>query len=199
MSNEPRPPATAPAVGGSFDEIVLPHLQAAHRLARCLLRNEHDAEDVVQEASLRAFRYFRTFTGGSGRAWFLRIVRNTCYSWSGSGFPTPAAPFDEQRHSRCRSVSDPEALVLRIDDARLIDRAMSHLSDGVRELLVLREVEGLSYRELADVMGVPMGTVMSRLSRARQAFRDVLDDQLKQWGAAATAAPRGQEANAVLV
>jgi RNA polymerase sigma-70 factor (ECF subfamily) len=168
MSNEPRPPATAPAVGGSFDEIVLPHLQAAHRLARCLLRNEHDAEDVVQEASLRAFRYFRTFTGGSGRAWFLRIVRNTCYSWSGSGFPAPAAPFDEQRHSSRRSV-------------------------------VLREVEGLSYRELADVMGVPMGTVMSRLSRARQAFRDVLDDQLKQWGAATTAAPRGPEANAVLV
>ena len=78
MSNGLCRPAPAPAIGESFDEVVLPHLDAAYRLARWLMRNEHDAEDVVQEASLRAFRYFRTFTGGNGRAWFLRIVRNTC-------------------------------------------------------------------------------------------------------------------------
>ena len=107
MSNERRRPVTAQhAIGESFDEVVLPHLAAARRLARWLLRNEHDAEDVVQESSLRAFRYFRTFTGGNGRAWFLRIVRNTCWSWRSDGFPTPTDPFDEEQHSRTHPGSE---------------------------------------------------------------------------------------------
>ena len=182
MSNERCRPTTAPAIGESFDEVVLPHLDAAYRLARWLMRNEHDAEDVVQEASLRAFRYFRTFTGGDGRAWFLRIVRNTCCGWRGHSFQAQTDPFDEEQHSSARPASDPETLVLQTDDVRLIEQAMRHLPGRFRELLVLRELEGLSYRELADVMGIPIGTVMSSLSRARQAFRGAVDTQLKQSG-----------------
>ena len=183
-------PATAPAIGESFDEVVLPHLDAAYRLARGLLRNEHDAEDVVQEASLRAFRYFRTFTGGNGRAWFLRIVRNACYGWRTHSVQAPSDPFDEERHSSARPACDPETLALQTDDVRFIERAMSNLPDRFRELLVLRELEGLSYQELAGVMGIPVGTVMSSLSRARQAFRGAMDNQLKRCGIPKRTHPR---------
>ncbi|RPI55726.1 MAG: sigma-70 family RNA polymerase sigma factor [Acidobacteria bacterium] len=183
----------------SFDEVVLPHLDAGYRLARWLMRNEHDAEDVVQEASLRAFRYFRTFRGGNGRAWFLRIVRNTARGWHGCRLPLPTEPFDEERHGSDRPASDPETLVLQTDDALLIEQAMRHLPARSRELLVLRELEGLSYRELADVMGIPVGTVMSSLWRARQEFRGALDDRLKQSGVAERTHPRKDETCAVLV
>jgi RNA polymerase sigma-70 factor, ECF subfamily len=189
---------TAHAIGESFDEVVLPHLDAARRLARWLLRNEHDAEDVVQEASLRAFRYFRTFAGGNGRAWFLRIVRNTCWSWRSDGFPGPTDPFDEEAHSRAHPGSDPETLLLRTDDVIVVDRAMRALPNRFREVLVLREVEGLTYRELADMRGIPMGTVMSRLSRARGAFREALDHELKRSCAPRAASIREQEPDAVL-
>ncbi len=189
----------ATASGVSFDEVVLPHLDAAHRLARWLMRNEHDAEDVVQEASLRAFRYFRTFAGANGRVWFLRIVRNTCYGWRGDACPAPIDPFDEEQHSGALPAPDPETLLLQTDDVALIDRAMSTLPARFRELLVLRELEGLSYRELADVMGIPIGTVMSSLSRARQAMRTALKNELKQSGIPRTTHPRQQEAGAVLV
>jgi RNA polymerase sigma-70 factor (ECF subfamily) len=180
MNNSFCPPSTRPASGESFDEVVLPHLDAAIRLARWQMRNEHDAEDVVQEASLRAFRYFRTFSGGNGRAWFLRIVRNTCWGWRGHGVQPPTDLFDEEQHSGGRSASDPETLLLQTDDVTSIERAMRNLPDRFRELLVLRELEGLSYRELADQLGIPMGTVMSSLSRARQAFRAALNDQLQR-------------------
>src|SRR5688572_20385250 len=179
MSNEPYRPATTPALGENFDDVVLPHLDAAYRLARWLMRNEHDAEDVVQEASLRAFRYFRTFSGGNGRAWFLRIVRNTGCGWRGHSVRAPTDPFDEEQHSSAWPASDPETLLLQTDDVRLIEQAMSHLPDRFRELLVRRELEGLSHRDLADVMGIPIGTVMSRLSRAREALRGALDSELK--------------------
>jgi RNA polymerase sigma-70 factor (ECF subfamily) len=162
----------------TFEDVVLPHLDAGYRLARWLVRNEHDAEDVVQEASLRAFRYFRTFAGGNGRAWFLRIVRNTCHGGR-RPFQAVTDPFDEERHSTLQSGHDPEALMLRTDTAVFIERAISSLPDRFRELLVLRELEGLSYRELADVMEIPIGTVMSGLSRAREALRLVVSDELK--------------------
>ena len=191
-------PATAPTLGHSFEEVVLPHLDAAYRLARWLMRNDHDAEDVVQEASLRALRYFRTFTGGNGRAWFLRIVRNTCWGWPDHSAHAPTDPFDEEQHSSAQPASDPETLLLHTDDVTLIERAMSSLPDRFRELLVLRELEDLSYRELADVMGIPMGTVMSGLSRARQAFRRALNNQLKQCGIPQRTHPREQEADTVL-
>jgi RNA polymerase sigma-70 factor (ECF subfamily) len=170
-------PSAATAIVESFDEIVLPNLDAAYRLAHWLLRNEHDAEDVVQEASLRALRYFRTFTGGSGRAWFLRIVRNTSLNWQRRRFRARTDSFDEEQHSGDRAASDPETVLLQTDDAVLIKRAMSTLSDRFREVLVLRELEDLSYRELADVMGIPIGTVMSRLSRARQALHRALESR----------------------
>ena len=179
MSNERCGPAPAPAIGQSFDEVVLPHLNAAYRLARWRLRHEQDAEDVVQEALLRAFRYFGTFTGGNGRAWFLRIVRNTSCGWRARSFHAPTDLFDEAHHSTVRPGFDPEALLLHTDDVTLIERAMSHLPDRFREVLVLRELEGLSYREVAGVMGIPMGTVMSSLSRARQAFRGAVNNQLQ--------------------
>ena len=161
----------------SFEEVVLPHLDAAYRLARWMTRNEHDAEDVVQEASLRALRYFRTFAGGNGRAWFLRIVRNTCHGGH-RRIGTLSDPFDEERHSTRQTASDPEAMLLRTDTADLIERAIGSLPARFRELLILREMEGLSYRELADVMEIPIGTVMSGLSRAREALRGAVGDEL---------------------
>jgi RNA polymerase sigma-70 factor (ECF subfamily) len=199
MSNQRRQSAIAPAGGESFDEVVLPHLDVAYRLARWLMRNEHDAEDVVQEASLRAFRYFRTFTGGDGRAWFLRIVRNTCAGWDGHRFNRLTDPFDEEQHHSAHAAPDPEALLLQTDDATLIARAMHNLPDRLHQVLVLRELEGLSYRELADVMGIPMGTVMSTLSRARQALRGAVDTELNASVIPARTAVREQEADTALV
>lgn len=169
---------TESAIGESFDEVVLPHREAAYRLACWLLRNEHDAEDAVQEASLRAFRYFRTFTGGNGRAWFLRIVRNACADWRGHSDHAVTDLFDEEEHVNEGRASDPEELLLQTDRVALIERAMRTLPDRFRELLVRRELEGLSYRDLADVLEIPLGTVMSRLSRARVALRGALDSEL---------------------
>ena len=177
MSNALSRPVTALAPDESFDDVVLPHLPAAHRLARRLMRNEHDAEDVVQEASLRAFRYFGTFTGGSGRAWFFRIVRNTCYGWLGHASHGVTDTFDEEQHSGGRPASDPETLLLQTAHATVIERAVRNLPARFQRLLVLREFEGLSYRELANALEIPIGTVMSRLSRARQALRDAIDSE----------------------
>jgi RNA polymerase sigma-70 factor (ECF subfamily) len=157
-----------------FHTVVVPHLEAGRRLARWLVRDEIDAEDVVQEASLRALRYFGTFSGDDGRAWFLRIVRNICSGWHTRRGLATADPFDEESHSHLRPPSTPEALLLQTDDASRVARAMAHLSERARELLRLRELEGLTYRELAEVMDIPMGTVMSGLARARAAFRDAL-------------------------
>jgi RNA polymerase sigma-70 factor, ECF subfamily len=175
--------AIVPPHSASFDTVVLPHLDAACRLARWLMRNEPDAEDVVQEASLRAFRYFRTFTGGDARAWFLRIVRNTCYGRRRRGARPSIDPFDEDQHSTSVAQANPEALLLRVDEAKSLARALNRLPDHFHQLLLLREVEGLSYRELAAASGIPIGTVMSRLSRARRALRDAVQQE-------ADAAPR---------
>ena len=183
--------AAVSTIGDSFDEVVLPHLDAAYRLARWLMRNEFDAEDAVQEASLRAFRYFRTFTGGNGRAWFLRIVRNTCCSWRSRSVQALTDLFDEEQHSSARPASDPETLVLHTDDITLIERTLSNLPDRFREVLVLRELEDLTYREIADVMGIPIGTVMSSLSRARQAFRSALNNELRRSDVPTRTHPRG--------
>jgi RNA polymerase sigma-70 factor (ECF subfamily) len=197
MSNQLFRPDNTPQNRESFDDVVLPHLDAAYRLARWLTRNDHDAEDVVQEASLRAFRHFQTFTGGNGRAWFLRIVRNTWYSWHRQDVRAITDLFDEERHSATQAANDPEAILLQTDTASAIDRAMDVLPDRSRELLVLRELEGLSYRELADAIGIPMGTVMSGLSRARHAFRGALPDHLNPSSDRPATEPR-READAVL-
>jgi RNA polymerase sigma-70 factor (ECF subfamily) len=191
--------ATVPATGQTFEEVVLPHLDAAYRLARWLMRDDPDAEDAVQEASLRAFRYFRTFVGGNGRAWFLRIVRNTCAGWRGHRFQASTDPFDEEQHSQTQQpMLDPETLLLQADGLRLLERAMSNLPVRFRELLVLRELEGLSYRELGEVIGIPTGTVMSGLSRARQALGRALSNELRQARTPTNTLSR-EEADAVLV
>lgn len=190
-------PAGTPGPGQSFDTVVLPHLDAAHRLARWLMRDADVAEDVVQEASLRALRYFATFVGGDGRAWFLRIVRNTCYGWRRDLSPRRTASFDEEQHSSARPQSDPETLLLQTDGAALIAQALSRLPGQFHQILVLRELEGLSYRELADVIGIPVGTVMSRLSRARVALRHALEPAPPVTASAPR--PREREAEAVIV
>jgi RNA polymerase sigma-70 factor (ECF subfamily) len=192
-----RPPARD--IAESFDAVVLPHLDDGYRLARWLMRDGHDVEDVVQEASLRAFRYFRTFTGGDGRAWFLKIVRNTCYGWRSHGFQAPTDPFDDEQHSAVQTQANPETLLLQTDDATVIARALRHLPDHFHQLLVLRELEGLSYRELADVVGIPIGTVMSRLSRARDALRGALNAGVKQSGNLPRLSSRERDAEPALV
>jgi len=136
MHDQPGRLTRPPNPGESFDDVVLPHVDAAYRLARWLMRNEHDAEDAVQEASLRAFRYFRTFAGGDGRAWFLRIVRNTCSGWRGHRFEAVTDPFDEEQHRGAGAAFDPELLLLQTDDASLLARAITdELSSSLAGLI----------------------------------------------------------------
>ncbi len=166
--------------GGGLAKLLLPHLDSAYNLARWLVRSGADAEDVVQEAYLRAFQYAGGFRGGDARAWLLRIVRHASYSWlRKTRAYEPVAQFDEEIHTSDIGMSNPEQLLLQNADGRLVERALSELPVRFREILVLRELEGLSYKEIADVMGVPMGTVMSTLSRARDRFRHAAGDLLK--------------------
>jgi RNA polymerase sigma-70 factor (ECF subfamily) len=164
-----------------FAEEILPHLDAAYNLARWLVRNGDDADDIVQEAYLRAFRHFDGFRGGDARAWLLRIVRNTSYRWLRKNrAQEPATEFDESIHSGGLETTNPETLMLRNADGQLVERALTGLPVSFREMLVLRELQGLTYREIADVVGVPPGTVMSRLSRARNRFRHAVSDELSR-------------------
>jgi len=164
----------------AFDRAVLPHLDAAYNLARWLTRNGHDAEDVVQEAFLRALRFFGGFHGGNARAWLLAIVRNTCYDWlrrhRSSEF---SDTFDEELHSADQRPTPEDLLIERVDRLRLRD-ALETLPLLWREVLILREFEGLSYKEIADVAGIKVGTVMSRLARARSALQHQLVIDLKR-------------------
>jgi RNA polymerase sigma-70 factor (ECF subfamily) len=158
-----------PARRAAFEATFLPHLPAAYNLARWLTRDGHDAEDVVQEAYLRAVRSFGGFRGGDGRAWFLAIVRNTCLTWLRRNRPhTPTVPFDEARHDR-PGVPDADQ-----SGGEALRAALEALPPEFREAVVLRELEGLSYKEVAAVTGVPIGTVMSRLSRGRGQLRQTL-------------------------
>jgi RNA polymerase sigma-70 factor (ECF subfamily) len=159
----------------NFEQAVLPHLDAAYNLARWLTRNEHDAQDVAQEAYLRAFRFFPGFRGGDARAWLLKIVRNTFYTWSHGNRPLQeAAEFNENFFPPDSDTPNPEEVVLQNDSDTLVRKALEMLPSTSRELLILRELEGMSYKEIADVTGTPMGTVMSSLSRARGRLRQVL-------------------------
>ena len=158
---------------GSFDETILPHLGAAHNLARWLVHGSDDAEDVVQEAYLRAFRYFGTFRGGSPRAWLLKVVRTTAItSFQKNRAQQLATEFNEEIHSAGCEAVNPETLLLQRADTQLLEQAMNDLPVRWREVLMLRELEGLSYKEIAEVVGVPLGTVMSTLFRARERLRD---------------------------
>ena len=169
-----------------FDDVVLQHMHAAHRLARWLVGDD-DADDVVQESLLRAFRYFPTFSGTNGRAWLLTIVRNTARGWYARKQRAVGDVFNEELHSDAQAVADPETLMLRSDSMMSLEHAMRALPERSRELLVMRGLEELSYQEMADALRVPIGTVMSGLSRARRTLRSALD--LDRWHQPDRAAP----------
>jgi RNA polymerase sigma-70 factor (ECF subfamily) len=156
------------------DERLLSHLDAAHNLARWLMGNPADAEDVVQEAYLSALTGTSRFRGGDERAWLFAIVRNRCYSSHRRQRVRQAADFDETRHSDPAATPSPEQLAIEGDTSRRVQLAVEGLALEFREVIVLREFEGLSYKEIADVVGVPIGTVMSRLSRARAQLQATL-------------------------
>jgi RNA polymerase sigma-70 factor (ECF subfamily) len=150
-----------------FEQVVLPHLDAAYNLARWLVRNEADAEDVAQEAALRAFKFFGGYHGGDSRAWLLTIVRNTCYTWLQQNRAHElVTPFDEELHSA--QGANPETILLAGADRQALTQALEELPLEFREVVILRELEGLSYKEIANIVDVPVGTVMSRLARARK-------------------------------
>jgi RNA polymerase sigma factor (sigma-70 family) len=163
---------------GRFEDTVLPHLDAAYDLARWLTRSDDQAEDILQAACLRALRFFATFQGGNARAWLLTIVRNTFYNWLRQNRAQDVAtPFDEELHSEAPNrseIGDPEAELFRKADGRLLRRALEELPIAFREAIVLREIEGLSYKEIAAIAGIPVGTVMSRLSRGRRLLQQYL-------------------------
>lgn len=156
-----------------FERLIMPHVRAAYNLARWMTRSPHDAEDVVQEATMRALRAIDSFHGGDARCWLLTIVRNTCYSWLKQNHQRqPAALMDDDV---CEAEgASPDAALLRSADAQMVRDAIDSLPLEYREVLVMREIEGLSYREIAAVAELPPGTVMSRLSRARQRLEQVL-------------------------
>jgi len=160
-----------------FESVVLPHLDAAYSLARWLTRNDADAADVVQEAVLRAFRYFDTYREGDAKSWILRIVRRTCYSWLERNRPAEVVPLDDEEVLDDGIAGAPvaagytEVLLQNRSDLRRLDLLIETLSAPLREVIVLRELHELGYREIAEITGVPIGTVMSRLHRARSALR----------------------------
>src|SRR2546427_1757200 len=159
----------------NFEQAVLPHLDAAYNLARWLTRNDQDAEDVVQEAYLRALRFFAGFRGGNARAWLMKIVRNTCYAWLHANRPLQdATEFDENLFSPDSRAPNPEEVVLQNDSGTLVRKALEKLPPTFREVLILRELEGMSYREIAEITGMPAVTVMSSLSRSRGRRRQAL-------------------------
>jgi RNA polymerase sigma-70 factor, ECF subfamily len=162
-----------------FEEIALPHLGAAYNLARWLVHNDHDAEDLVQEAFLRAFKSFSGYYGGNSRAWLLTIVRNTCYTWLQQNRVLRASePIDEKLDEVELDFADPETLLLRSIDAQIVRQALGELPVEFREVVVLREMEGFSYKEIANVVDLPLGTVMSRLARGRKRLQALLTKRM---------------------
>ncbi|HEV3418460.1 MAG TPA: sigma-70 family RNA polymerase sigma factor [Pirellulales bacterium] len=165
-----------------FELKVLPHLDAAYNLSRWLTRNNHDAEDVVQEACLRAIRFFATHHGENSRGWLLAIVRNTCCTWLQKNRPNElnrTLPLDSTPEPSSAEL-DPPALAIREADQEMVRQAVEELPIEYREVIVLRELEGMSYKEVAEIAGVPLGTVMSRLSRARRRLAQSLGDRLEK-------------------
>jgi RNA polymerase sigma factor (sigma-70 family) len=155
-----------------FEDAALPHLDAAFNLARWLTRNDHDAQDVVQDAYLRAFRAFGGFRGDNARPWLLAIVRNTSYTWLARHRRAELeVAYDDEIHGGVEQADgndgNPEAILARADDARIVNEVLSQLPVGYREVIVLRDIEEMSYKEIAQVAGLPIGTVMSRLARGR--------------------------------
>ena len=162
-----------------FEQLVLPHVDAAFNLARWLLRGRTDAEDVAQEALLRACRFIRGFHGGDARAWLLQIVRTTCYTWLEKNRPMELSmEFDEEIH--LQACATPETLAIAGDDRERLILALETLPPRFREVLVLRELEGCSYKEIAAITALPIGTVMSSLSRARRQLHSALVNPIQK-------------------
>lgn len=165
-----------------FETAVIPHLNAAYNTARWLLRDDHSAQDVVQEAYLRAFKFFDSFRGGDSRPWLLGIVRNTCYTWlKDNGDHGADIEFDEGRDSEGNDTSmkqterNPQELLIHKQGQARINRAIEGLPLVFREVIVLRELEELTYEEISKIVAIPIGTVMSRLARARSMLRATLN------------------------
>lgn len=164
-----------------FEQSVLPHLDAAYNLARWLTRNDQDAEDVVQESYLRAFKFFDGFHSTDARPWLLAIVRNTYYTLiQKQRAHEDITPFDEEIHSVDPENQNPEELVLQSINNQLLRDAIEDLPIEFREVIVLRELEGLSYKEIADIGAIPLGTVMSRLARARKRLQHYLTQHMSK-------------------
>lgn len=158
-----------------FEEIALPHLGAAYNLARWLLHNEHDAEDVVQEAYLRALTSFSGYYGGDSRSWLMTIVRNTCYTWLQKNQALRLSdPIEDKLDEVGLDFADPEMILLQNADSQMVRQSLQELPVEFREVMVLREMEDLSYKEIADIIDVPIGTVMSRLARGRKRLHALL-------------------------
>jgi RNA polymerase sigma-70 factor (ECF subfamily) len=172
-----------------FEQTVLPHLDAAYNLARWLTRNEHDAEDVVQEAFMRAMRYFDRLKGNEARPWLLAIVRNTCWSWLEKNRPAEVVALDDAGTVSADAESlgqvsgmdaNPEVILLRSANRKLVNQALEELPVAFREVIVMREIEDLSYKEIASIAGIPAGTVMSRLSRGREMLRRAIENRMRR-------------------
>lgn len=164
-----------------FEEVVLPHLDAAYNLARWLTRSENDADDVVQEAFMRALKYFDGFHGTDSRAWLLTIVRHVCYTWlRRNRAHEPVAILDEEAQEPVADSYDPQVIIGRNVTIELVRNALEELPVPFREVVVLHDLEELSYKQIADVVGIPIGTVMSRLARARKQLHDCLASRMSE-------------------
>ena len=191
--NRRQPGLAVPHHTESDTAMLVAHLDAAYNLARWLMRNETEAEDVVQDSYLRAIRHFGAFRGGDGRAWLLTIVRNGCYDRLRlNGASRRSTDFDEAVHSGGQQSLNPETALLLAERSELVRKSLEELPPEYREVLVLRELEQLSYREIADIAGIPMGTVMSRLNRGRQRLQQTLFDYGER-GAISAGPRRSQE------
>jgi len=171
-----------------FEAQVLPHLDAAYNLARWLTRNEQDAEDVVQEAFVRAMRYFATFKGGEARPWLLAIVRNTCWSWLEKNRPADVTTLEpgaleatlDVVSASAAAEANPEVILLQSANRKLVNQALEELPVAFREVIVMREIEDLSYKEIASIAAIPIGTVMSRLARGRELLRRSIEQRMRR-------------------
>ena len=158
-----------------FEEIALPHLRAAYNLARWLVRNDQDAEDVVQEAYLRALKFFEGYRGGESRTWLLTIVRNTSYTWLQRNRARELTDSIDETHEEVMlDFDNPELQLMHDADAQMVREGLAELPLEFREVMVMRELEELSYKEIATIADLPIGTVMSRLARGRKRLHSLL-------------------------